>query len=81
MTNLANEAVRIQEFAPTRNTQFRSDEPAALLHAGGAWLTAHPDASVVALNMTNLDLLGPNPHGRGFLLDLVVDQAARRVDQ
>jgi hypothetical protein len=81
MTNLAGEAVRIQEFAPTLNAQFRGDEPAALLHAAGAWLETHPDVAVVALNLTNFDLLGRNPHGGGFLLDLVVDEGARRVDQ
>lgn len=81
MMNDANEAVRIQEFAPTLNPQFRGDEPAALLHAAGAWLAAHPDVAVVALNLTNFDLLGSNPHGSGFLLDLVVDQGARRIDQ
>lgn len=81
MTNLANGAVRIQEFAPTHNAQFRGNEPAALLHAAGTWLAAHPDLSVVALNLTNFDLLGRNPHGSGFLLDLVVDPGASRVDQ
>jgi hypothetical protein len=55
-------------------------KPAALLQAAGAWLATHPDSSVVALNLTNFDMLGRNPHGGRFLLDLVVDQGARRVD-
>ena len=33
----------------------------------------------VALNLTNVDLLGTNPHGRGYLLDLVVNEGAHRV--
>jgi hypothetical protein len=81
MTTLPNEPVQIEQFAPTLNPQFRGADPAALLHAAGAWLEAHPDVAVVALNLTNFDLLGHNPHGNGFLLDLVVDQGARRIDQ
>jgi hypothetical protein len=80
MTTPGNGGVRTQEFAPTLNPQFRGHEPAALLYAAGDWLAAHPDANVVALNLTNFDLLGPNPHGSGFLLDLVVDQGATRID-
>lgn len=76
---MTNEPVQTQQFAPTLNPQFRGTDPAALLHAAGSWLETHPDVAVVALNLTNFDLLGHNPHGNGFLLDLVVDEGARRV--
>jgi hypothetical protein len=81
MTNLRHGAAQVEEYAPTVNAQFRGGEPAELLRAAAAWLNAHEDASVVALNLTNFDLLGANPHGRGYLLDLVVDQGALRVNQ